>query len=277
MKKRRSLRLIILICLGSMTEVTSKLFNKIAHNQRPLQAPFQTTRSRRTLCFSLCTHNTKCYSFLIDQSDPNALQCLLYNDTINYSELEEQDNSKQSVLYSQLMRDCLDWYNVGARNTGIYTIVISGGFSKRVRCNMDIDSGGWLVFQYRHNGEIDFFRNWQEYKQGFGSLDKEFWLGNDWLYYFTSSYDQELYIQGERFSGDINFSKYSEFKIDSEDQKYRLHVSGLTGTRTVYDGALFSSPDQDNDDWTGGDCAKFKSRGGFWYTACGKFFPNSLY
>ena len=82
----------------------------------------------------------------------------------------EQDGGEESVFYSVVpeMRDCLDWYNLGARETGIYTI--------------EIDGGGWLVFQYRHNGEVDFERNWQEYKEGFGSLGKEFWLGNDLLH-----------------------------------------------------------------------------------------------
>jgi len=53
----------------------------------------------------------------------------------------------------------LDWNNAGVRETGIYAIVISGEFTKRVRCNMEIDGGGWLVFQYRHNGEVDFRKN----------------------------------------------------------------------------------------------------------------------
>ena len=33
------------------------------------------------------------------------------------------------------------------------------------------------VFQKRSSGDVDFNRNWAEYKQGFGDLDGDFWLG----------------------------------------------------------------------------------------------------
>jgi len=33
------------------------------------------------------------------------------------------------------------------------------------------------VFQRRMNGTEDFYRNWQNYRDGFGNLDGEFWLG----------------------------------------------------------------------------------------------------
>ena len=33
------------------------------------------------------------------------------------------------------------------------------------------------VFQKRFSGNVNFSRNWGEYKQGFGDLDGEFWLG----------------------------------------------------------------------------------------------------
>ena len=44
------------------------------------------------------------------------------------------------------------------------------------------DSPGWTIFQQRKFGTVDFFRDWADYKHGFGSLDGDFWWGLEHLY-----------------------------------------------------------------------------------------------
>ena len=46
------------------------------------------------------------------------------------------------------------------------------------RCDMTTDGGGWMVIQRRlPNGTVNFTRCWNDYENGFGDLDGEFWYG----------------------------------------------------------------------------------------------------
>ena len=51
---------------------------------------------------------------------------------------------------------------------------------------MDTDSGGWTVIQ-RRMSDTDFYKTWQEYKDGFGDLNENFWLGNDNIHTLSGS------------------------------------------------------------------------------------------
>ena len=51
--------------------------------------------------------------------------------------------------------------------------------------------GGWTRIQYRDSGDTDFYRNWTEYKHGFGDPSGEHWLGNEHIHKLTA---QVLYV-----------------------------------------------------------------------------------
>ena len=55
-----------------------------------------------------------------------------------------------------------------------------------VLCLFEQQSIGWTVIQQRSNGSVNFYRGWNEYRNGFGDLQTEFWLGNEQIYQLTN-------------------------------------------------------------------------------------------
>ena len=100
----------------------------------------------------------------------------------------------------------------------------------QVLCDMITDGGGWTVFQRRLDGSVDFYRDWSSYKEGFGDLNGEFWLGNDNLHRLTAAGDVTLRVDLEDFEGNIRYAEYTTFKVADEADKYRLLIGGYSGT-----------------------------------------------
>ena len=72
---------------------------------------------------------------------------------------------------------------------------------------MTTDGGGWTVLQRRLDGSADFDRGWESYKNGFGDLNGEFWLGNDNLHRLTAVGDVTMRVDLEDFEGDIRYAE----------------------------------------------------------------------
>ena len=100
----------------------------------------------------------------------------------------------------------------------------------QVLCDMNTDGGGWTVFQRRLDGSIDFYRGWESYKEGFGDLNGEFWLGNDNLHRLTAIANVTMRAYLKDFDGDIRYAEYTTFKVADESDNYRLLIGEYRGT-----------------------------------------------
>lgn len=86
----------------------------------------------------------------------------------------------------------------------------------------------WLLIQQRISNDLDFNRSWTEYAKGFGSPQKNFYLGNEPVSQLTDTRPHslriELLIGGAWYSGE-----YWRFSVSSGASGYSLSVSGFSG------------------------------------------------
>ncbi|XP_062606267.1 ryncolin-1-like isoform X3 [Saccostrea cucullata] len=113
---------------------------------------------------------------------------------------------------------------------GVYSIYPDMNTKKLVYCDMTTEGGDWTVINKRMDGSVDFYRSWDSYKEGFGNVEGEYWLGNEPIHLLTKRRQYELRVDLQKFSGEKAFAKYSKFSVGSESQKFKLTVSVYSGT-----------------------------------------------
>ncbi|XP_052106723.1 ryncolin-4-like [Mytilus californianus] len=168
--------------------------------------------------------------------------------------------------------DCNDLPEIAL--SGVYTVYPDNSASMKVYCDKTNDSVGWTVVQRRFDGSVYFYRDWESYKNGFGDIGGEFWLGNEKLHILTSRRPYMVRFDFVDLSNEKAYATYSEFSVQNESSNYRLHISGYEGTAgdsmTDYrwnslNGRMFTTKDRDNDIREGDNSATKFTRGGFWH------------
>ncbi|XP_076089756.1 ficolin-1-like [Mytilus galloprovincialis] len=170
---------------------------------------------------------------------------------------------------SDYPKDCGD---IKGRS-GVYSINPAGeNCGYKVYCDMETDGGGWTVFQKRYNGNLDFYKNWKEYKEGFGNLKKEFWLGNDKLHQLTSLSTYTLRVLMEDFDNETRYAQYQSFTIGDAASKYKISLNSYSGdagdSLTYSNNMQFTTHDQKNHEASSyGNCA-VTFHGAWWFKWC---------
>ena len=163
--------------------------------------------------------------------------------------------------------------------SGIYNISNFCGDCRRWAngyCDATSGGGGWLVIQRRiQKCSTDFHKKWDDYENGFGDLNKEFWYGLRPIHCLTNTGTWQLRIDLTFTNGTKTYMQYKQFSVGSVQKNYRLSLSGFEGITptdpfTTYNiiGYPFSTVDRLNH----GTCARIahssNSPGGWWYNNC---------
>ncbi|XP_073497972.1 tenascin-X isoform X2 [Phyllobates terribilis] len=177
-------------------------------------------------------------------------------------------------------RDCWEQRMNGEVRNGTFTIYLGGDKEKMltVFCDLETDGGGWIVFQRRMDGSTNFYREWEDYKNGFGNLTSEFWLGNIALHQISSSGSYELRVD-LRAGEEVAFAVYDDFRVEAENENFRLRLGQYRGdagdSMSYHNNMIFSTYDRDTQRRIL-PCA-MSYRGAWWYRNCHYANLNGLY
>lgn len=190
-------------------------------------------------------------------------------------------NSQRNIKSDSLARDCADVMDQGHKTSGVYTVYVGRKLRPvAVYCDMTTNGGGWLTFQRRFNGQTSFYRRWNEYANGFGSVSNEFWLGNNNIHALTLNKKYTLRIDLADFKGNSRYAEYTDFKVGAACEKYKLlsigtYCGNAGDSLTYHVGWKFSTFDQDNDAWSNSCAVTYK--GAWWHNVCHYSNLNGAY
>ncbi|XP_054461102.1 fibrinogen gamma chain [Anoplopoma fimbria] len=248
----------------------------------------------------------------------NSLQTLVTDNERRMSDLKRlslqlhqrcSEPCKDSVEIQILTgTDCQDIANKGATTSGLYYVKPANAPEQfLVYCEIDSFGRGFTVIQRRRDGSVDFNKDWNQYKNGFGYLSPddttEFWLGNEKMHHLTvtpTTMPTVLRIEIVDWEGNKKYADYTMFKVGAESDMYRLtygyFLGGDAGDAfdgfdfgddpsdkfyTSHNGQQFSTFDKDNDKYNG-NCAQ-QDGSGWWMNRChaahlnGKYYQGGQY
>ncbi|TDG43808.1 hypothetical protein AWZ03_009758 [Drosophila navojoa] len=165
-------------------------------------------------------------------------------------------------------------------SNGVHVIKVDQGDAFPVACDSSLAGPGWTVVQRRIDGSVEFNRNWLEYREGFGNLSGEFFIGLEKLHRLTASQPHELYVHLTDFNNESSHAYYDKIVVAGESEAYALselgEYSGNAGdSMRDNEHQKFTTFDRDNDQ-SEFNCAE-TCLGGWWYNNCGLSNLNGRY
>jgi len=109
--------------------------------------------------------------------------------------------------------------------------------------------GGWILIHQNLDDSLSFNKTWSEYRNGFGSLPGNYWMGLENVRAVISlAQTFHLRVEVQLESRSWYSAEYDSFSLGSETASYPLSISGYSGDiddpLRALNGMKFSTPDQ---------------------------------
>ncbi|XP_072381013.1 microfibril-associated glycoprotein 4-like [Diabrotica undecimpunctata] len=231
---------------------------KVRRQQQSIDQLSETIQTLSNNVQSIVNRHNEICSDLVGVSRP--LECL------------PDDRMEHSPNHKSRPRNCKDIQLLGEDISGIFEIHPKNSSKAiKVLCDMEIRGGGWTHVQKRFDGSEDFYRNWKDYKFGFGNLKGEFWIGLEQIYTLTMDKPNELLIELTDRNNTKRYAHYTSFAIGPEIGGYNLTtIGGFSGevsdAMKNHKFEKFSTRDFDQDQ-SNKSCAE-TFLGAWWYKKC---------
>ncbi|GBN80959.1 Techylectin-5A, partial [Araneus ventricosus] len=182
------------------------------------------------------TDESECGSLTYIEVSKNLISDVIKNFPTCSKPIEKDDKDNKDkddkIVKDGKPKDCSDILASGRNKSGIYTIWTEESSTTRkqlrVYCDMETDDGGWTVIQRRGKFPVqqDFYRDWESYKNGFGNMSEEFWLGNENIRVLCREGCKIRFDLVDE-KGEKGFALYQNFTLSSGN--YRINIGGYSG------------------------------------------------
>jgi ficolin len=179
------------------------------------------------------------------------------------------------------LKNCKEILDYGSFNeSGLYIVQPRSGEEFEVYCDMALLDGGWTVIQRRQDSTVSFDRSYGSYRQGFGNLHGNFWLGLDKIRRLILSDHQnllmEVYFGVEAFFKHSTYARYNQFSIGPRVSGYRLTIGGYDASSGAGDSMSSLNGQKFSTRNTQEHCKKRNHFPGHTYSG-GWWFRNCIY
>jgi len=134
---------------------------------------------------------------------------------------------------------------------------------------------------------VGFNKSWSSYKEGFGNITSNYWLGLEKMHLMTMYGNYKLRVHMQNINGSWYSAEYNTFVVDGESTNYTVHLSGYSGdagdslnfwniTNRHIDGMQFTTFDRNNICRTCTVNYAVSCGGGWWYNLILVGAPNGI-